>query len=312
MKVLVIGGSGFIGSHVVDKVALAGHEPLIYDLQPSPHHAPGEYPTFIGDLLDREALTVAMRECDAAIHLAAVADVNHVAADPAFSEKINSRGTAEVLEAARAAELGRLVYTSTIWVYNGIDGAVDETTGLQLPTHFYTATKLAGEMYCRSYAELFGVECSIMRLGIPYGPRARQAAVIPAFVRKALSGEPLTLTGNGDQTRRFVYVEDLAEGIVAGLQPIAANRVYNLVGEEEVTIMDIAQLVKGLVGDVDIVRTEPRPGDFGGAEVSGARAERELGWTPRTSFAEGVEKYYEWHLRHIHRPPVGEADAALS
>ena len=230
MRVLVTGGAGFIGSHVVDKLRAAGHEPRIFDLRPSPHHAAGEVDTYIGDLLCVDDLRDAMTDCDAVAHLAASADVGIVANEPVEAEALNARGTLNVLEAARQSGVDRVVYASTIWVYSdGCGNQVDEETTVGLPSHLYTATKLAGEMYCKSYSELYDVEFTILRFGIPYGPRARPAAVIPAFVRKALEGDPLTIAGEGTQSRRFVYVEDLAEGVADALQPVAANRVYNLV-----------------------------------------------------------------------------------
>ncbi|MDQ6805362.1 MAG: NAD-dependent epimerase/dehydratase family protein, partial [Actinomycetota bacterium] len=158
----------------------------------------------------------------------------------------------------------------------------------------YTSTKLAGELYCKAYQELYGIDYTILRFGIPYGPRAREAAVIPAFVNKALNGEPLTLAGDGSQSRRFVYVEDLAEGVALGLNELAANRVYNLASNETVTIKQIAETVKDLMGDVEIVYTPARPGDFGGKIVSSERAERELAWTAATPFHEGVRRYVAW------------------
>jgi UDP-glucose 4-epimerase len=305
-RVLVTGGAGFIGSHVVDKLRDAGHEPVVFDMRPSPFHMNGNRPdTVIGSILDIDALTRAMRGCDAVMHLAAAADVGEVEKAPVESEELNSRGTLCVLQAARDAGVKRVVYASTIWVYSDVDAEhVDEDTLLAPPAHLYTATKLAGELYCKSYAELYGVEYSIMRFGIPYGPRARPAAVIPMFVNKALAGEPLTLAGGGLQTRRFVYVEDLAEGCVRGLEPVAAGRTYNLVSGEDTSIRDIADHVKDIFGDVEIVVTEGRAGDFKGAEVSGARAQDELGWSPRTPFAEGVRKYVDWHVAAAAETPA--------
>src|SRR5207247_6188368 len=115
-----------------------------------------------------------------------------------------------------------------------------------VPRHFYTATKLAGEMYVRSLSELFELEHTILRFGIPYGPRAREAAVLPTFVRRAHEGQPLTVAGGGGQSRRFVYVEDLAEGVARALAPAAAGRTYNLVSEEDVTVLQVAELVREL------------------------------------------------------------------
>ena len=296
MRVLVTGGSGFIGSHVVDRLIDAGHEPVIFDLRPSPWHAHGEIETVKGDLLDTKAVRKALAGCDAIAHLAAAADVGEVKEDPEGSERLNARGTLAVLEAARQAGVKRVVYASTIWVYDGCGpGAeVDEESLLGAPSHLYTATKLAGEHYCSSYAELYGLEPTILRFGIPYGPRARPAAVIPIFVRKALAGESLTVAGTGEQSRRFVYVEDLAEGVVRGLVPEAAGRTYNLVGDEDVSIRQIAETVQQTVGDVEIESVPGRAGDFAGARVDGTRAEAELGWTAATPFSEGLRRYVDW------------------
>jgi UDP-glucose 4-epimerase len=312
MRVLVTGGSGFIGSHVVDKLRDRGHEPVIYDLRPSPWHEPGTVDTVLGSITDREALERALHSCDAVAHLAAVADVNDVHAEPEDAERINARGTVTVLEAARRAGVKRIVYASTIWVYSDCDeDAVDEETLLPAPSHLYTSTKLAGELYCKAYQELYGIDFTILRFGIPYGPRAREAAVIPAFVGKALRGEPLTLAGDGGQSRRFVYVEDLGDGVARGLDDVASNRVYNLASDENVTIKQIAETVKDLIGNVEIVHTPARPGDFGGKVVCSRRAERELGWTAATPFHEGVRRYVEWRQEQAAVAAEREAEAVI-
>ena len=310
--VLVTGGSGFIGSHVVDKLADAGYEPRIYDLQPSPHHEPGSVDAVVGDLFDHEALAAAMEDCEAVVHLAAYADVGIVAKEPVEAEACNSRGTLAVLEAARATGT-RVVYGSTIWVYGASgDGLIDEDAPLGLPDHLYTASKLAGEMYCTSYAELYDVPCTILRFGIPYGPRARPAAVIPIFVSKALKGDPLTIAGDGLQTRRFVYVEDLAEGIVAGLQKGTENRVYNLAGDETVTIRELGDIVSDLIEDTEIVHTPGRNGDFGGAVISNERAAEELGWRASTPLREGVRRYLAWLAPERAPAPEPELEPVLA
>jgi UDP-glucose 4-epimerase len=305
MRVLVTGGSGFIGSHVVDKLRGAGHEPVVFDLRPSPHHSSDEIETVLGDLLDAGALKEAMTGCDAVIHLAAAADVGIVAEQPEESERVNTRGTLMVLEAARASGIGRVIYGSTIWAYGDSgNGTIDEDTLLGLPKHLYTASKVAGEMYCTSYAELYDVSCTILRFGIPYGPRARPSAVIPIFVRKALAGEPLTIAGDGSQGRRFVYVEDLAEGVVGALDRGTDNRIYNLASDTTVTILELAETVQDLVGDVEIVHTPGRNGDFDGAEISSRRAEQELGWRASTPLREGVRRYMAWLAADSQPEPV--------
>ncbi len=309
MRVLVTGGAGFIGSHVVDKLIAAGHEPRILDLIPSPYHAGVE--TVIGDLRDPAIVQQALAGTDMVLHLAAVADVDQVAKDPTLTDQVNTRGTQVLLECAREVGVQRFVYASTIWVYGDAAGpeALDEDTTLGLPKHFYTATKIAGEMYTASYGELYDLEWTILRFGIPYGPRARPTAVVPAFTAKALAGQPLTIAGDGTQSRRFVYVEDLAEGVVASLVPEAANRIYNLVGRENTSVRAIARAVRDVVGDVPIEHIEGRAGDLRGGNISGERAASELGWEPRTSFADGVRRYVEWVTGEAGTPRAATASS---
>jgi UDP-glucose 4-epimerase len=295
VKVLVTGGSGFIGSHVLDVLAVAGHEPVVLDLVPSRHHPARTYATVCGDITDREVARRAVRGCDAIIHLAAVADVNDVVADPVRADSVNAHGTEVILEAARREEVGRMVYGSTVWVYGNAEAEeATEDTPLVLPAHLYTATKLAGEMYTLAYNAMYGAGHTILRFGIPYGPRARPAAVVPSFVLRAQRGEPLAIAGDGRQTRQFVYVEDLAAGIVAALSPQAAGRTFNLVGNERTSVREIAGAVCRLVAPVPIVHVPERPADVRLGRVSGTRAASELGWTPNVGFEEGLERYVDW------------------
>lgn len=316
MRVLVTGGAGFIGSHVVDRLQARGHQPRIFDLTPSPHHGP-EIDAVVGDVCDPGTVRHAVAGCDAILHLAAMADVDEVTEDPERTDHVNVRGTQVLLEAAREAGTTRFVYASTIWVYGDAVGpaALDEDTPLGLPKHFYTATKIAGEMYTAAYGELYGLEWTILRFGIPYGPRARPAAVVPSLTAKALAGQPLTIAGDGTQSRRFVYVEDLADGVALSLQPVAANRVYNLVGRENTSVRAIARTVRDIVGDVRIVHVEGRAGDLRGGNISGERAARELGWEPTTPFADGVRRYVDWVTAHAGTPraaiaPMTDGSAA--
>jgi UDP-glucose 4-epimerase len=295
VRVLVTGGSGFIGSHVLDVLAAAGHEPVVLDLVPSRHHPPETYATVCGDITNREVTRRAVQGCDAIIHLAAIADVNDVVADPVRADSVNAHGTEVILEVARRENVERMIYGSTIWVYGNAEAEeATEDTPLALPDHLYTATKLAGEMYTRSYNAMYGAGHTILRFGIPYGPRARPAAVVPSFVVRAQQGEALTIAGDGRQARHFVYVEDLAVGIVAALAPQAAGQTYNLVGGERTSVRAIADAVCRQVAPVPIVHVPERPTDVQLGRVSGARAAAELGWRPAVGFEEGLRRYVDW------------------
>ncbi len=313
MKALVTGGAGFIGSHVVDKLCDRGVRVRVFDMVMPTFRTDIEF--YHGSMLDLEALRMAMNGIDVVYHLAAVADVKDVFDEPHFSESINVRGTINVLEAARKIGVGRIIYGSTTWVYSEVtDVHVDEDTLLKPPSHLYTATKIASEYYCQCYSKLYNLPATILRYGIPYGPRARDGAVVPIFVKKAFSGQPLTIAGDGSQFRKFVYVEDLAEGNVLALKPAAANRIYNLDGIEKVSIKMIAETIQKFVGNVTIEYIQARPGDFAGKEISSERARLELNWEPRISFEEGVGRYIAWYKEREEqrRREAEKLDQALS
>lgn len=296
MKVLITGGSGFIGSHIVDKLRERGVRVRIFDAMMPAFRRDENIEYYQGSILDFNALLFASCGVDAVMHLAAVADVKDVYDEPHYAEAINVRGVINILESARRAGVKRVIYGSTTWVYSEADcDNVDETTPLHAPTHLYTATKLTGEYYCQSYSKLYGLETTILRYGIPYGPRARDGAVIPTFVRKALSGESITIAGDGSQFRKFIYVEDLAEGNVLALQSIAKNKIYNLDGKERITIKQVAETIRDLLGNIKIECAAARPGDFSGKNVSSELAKKELGWEPRITFKEGMRRYVDWY-----------------
>jgi len=298
MKVLVTGGSGYVGSHVVDKLRDEGVDVRVYDMVMPTFRDDIEY--YKGSILDYTSLGMAMSEIDIVYHLGAIADVKDVYEDPHYSESINTRGTMNLLEASKKAGVIKLIYGSTTWVYSDADcDNVDESTPLHAPSHLYTATKIASEYYCKAYAELYGLKTTILRYGIPYGPRARDGAVIPIFVKKALNGEPLTIAGDGSQFRKFVYVEDLAEGNVLGARKIADNKIYNLEGGIKISIKDIAETIKKILGDVKIEYIKGRSEDFSGKEISNKKAKEELDWAPKIGFEEGVKKYIDWYQGHL-------------
>ena len=312
MRVLVTGGSGFIGSHVLDVLAAAGHEPVVLDLVRSRHHPAGTYATICGDITDREVTRRAVRGCDAIIHLAAVADVNDVVADPVRADRVNAHGTEVILEVAWREDVGRMIFGSTIWVYGNADAEeATEDSPLARPAHLYTATKLAGEMYALAYNAMYGAGHTILRFGIPYGPRARPAAVVPSFVLRAQRGEALAIAGDGRQARQFVYVEDLAAGIVAALSPQAAGRTVNLVGTERTSVREIADTVFRVVAPVPIVHVPERPADVQLGRVSGGRAAAELGWTPLVRFEEGLRRYVDWLAATNGSPAAAAASSTI-
>ena len=294
--IAVTGGSGFVGSHVVDALLGAGHEVRVIDPKPPVQGDEVEWAEI--DMLDQDSMTDALKCVGPVFHLAAMADVNDIVADPAESVWMNTYGVARVLESARRADTGRVLVSSTVWVYAATrDDVVDETTLFDLDTerHLYVSEKLAAEMFCRDYNTLFGRPFTILRYGIPFGPRMRSDLVIAAFMLRALRGEPLRIDGDGSQERRFVYVEDLAAAHVLALKPIAANRTYNLESDETISIRTLAETVGELVGGVEVTFGPSRPGDYRARIVRSDRAREELGWQPQHTFAAGMRKTLAWY-----------------
>ena len=296
-KVVVTGGSGFIGSHVVDALADAGHEVTVLDHRVPPHRDDVQFEDV--DLLDLSSVLAATRGAHHVFHLAAVANVNYAYKYPVYSTALNVMGTTNVLESARLNGIERVHLASTVWVYNGApeDAVIDERVPFHLDGagHIYTSTKMACEMLCHNYRELYDLHFTVHRYGIPYGPRMREELLIPIFLKKALRGEPLTISGNGLQYRKFLYVEDLAAAHVLAMSDEAVDQTYNLEGPHKVSVLEVAESIRDLIGDhVQIEFSPERPGDFGGRDVSGEKAARELSWKPAVDFPAGLAETVRW------------------
>jgi UDP-glucose 4-epimerase len=299
MRVAVIGGSGFIGSHLVDKLIEAGHDITVFDIM-KPHREDVRH-IFL-DLFDFHKVVVGLAgNYEVFYLLAAMANVNDIYKNPVETAIVNFQGVVNVLEAIRRYG-GRLILASTVWVYMlAEEEKVDEETPLlvQNVNHTYTASKVAAELYIQSYNKLYNLDFTILRYGIPYGPRGREGTVIFNFVKRVLRGEPLIIHGDGSQYRNFIYVEDLAEGNSAALQDVAKNKIYNLDGMRPVTIREVAETVSRLLEGVKIEYKGSRPGDFKGRTASNEKALKELGWKPKVDLEEGIRKYIEWYMRSV-------------
>lgn len=296
-KVVVTGGSGFIGSHVVDALVDAGHQVTVIDHRVRPHRSDVGFEDV--DLMDLSSVLAATKGAGHIFHLAAVSNVNYAYKYPVYSTALNVMGTTHILEAARINGAQRVYLASTVWVYNGAPNGklVDETVPFYLEGagHIYTSSKMAAEMVCHNYHQLYQVPFTILRYGIPYGPRMREELLIPIFIKNALTGQPLTISGKGEQYRNFVYVRDMAEAHILAMKDSAANQTYNLEGQRKVTVLEVAEGIKKLLGDeVRLEFVPARPGDFGGKEVTAGKAHRELEWYPIVSFEEGLKRTVDW------------------
>lgn len=297
MNIGVIGGSGFIGSHVVDKLIEGGHDVSVFDVVPS-HRNDVLYQNL--DMMDLDDLKAKLNSnFDVVYLLAAMSDVNKCYEAPVKTIEANILGVANVLEVCRLNKIKRFIFSSTVWVYGlSDDNEVNENSSINISNqeHIYTASKVAAETIIQSYSNLYGIEFTILRYGIPYGPRARGGTVLPIFVRLASEGKSLTIQGDGSAHRKFIYVEDLADGNVCALTDDATNQVFNLEGPRDISVKEVAEVVKELFdGNVEIKYVEARPGDYQGKIVSNTKSNKLLNWNPKIDFKEGSKRYLDWY-----------------
>lgn len=280
MRILVTGGSGFIGSHLVDKAIEAGHEVSILDVK-RPHREDAEFTQ--GSILSLRDINKSIKACNIVFHIAAFSNIDLVKDNPLKTVKLNIMGTANVLEASRLHSIERFILASSVYIY--------EDRG-----HIYTTAKFTSERLCQDYFSLYGLPYTILRYGTVYGPRSREADVISIFVQRALAGKDLIIRGGGNQKRNFIYTDDLAEGNIAALKKIAENQNYALVNRRSVSIKDVAATIRKVVNpEINIIYDGRREDDYQGKTLDSDKAEKELGWSPRVSLEEGIKKFAEWY-----------------
>ena len=301
MKIVVAGGSGFIGSHVVDVLLDKGHEVLIYDLE-APHY--GQKCGFIrGDTRDVDRMTQVFKSGDVVYLIAAEANVNRFFESPLFSNDITATATLSVLEAARRTGVARVILASTEWVYGslpeaGEENITEDTPYTENPDHIYTSSKIAAELFCKNYRSLYGVNYTIMRYGIPFGERARPETVTPIFIQRIARGEPITIHGDGSQSRQFIYVKDLARGNAACLNPAAENQIFNLNGKKRISVIQIVKTIEEILGKkASLTFVEDRKGNFKGRFISSEKARRMLDWEAALDYEDAMRMYVAQFLK---------------
>jgi len=295
---LVTGGAGFIGSHLVDAALRTGRRVRVLDdlSTGDKRRLPDQVELMEGDVADPATVAQALDGVDEVAHLAAHRAVPRSLVDPLATDRANTAGTLTVLETARQADVRRVVLTSSSSVYGAAAALPTPETAAPQPRSPYAVSKLAGEHYGRVYAELFGLSTVSLRLFNVYGPRQSPdgpyAQLIPRFIAAIRANEPPTVDGDGTQSRDLVYVADVAAAYLAALDRPGATGVVNIGTGQAVSVLDVLDAVRLVLGrsaaDSPARHGPPRAGDVPHTCADPTRAAQELGWRATTSLEEGL------------------------
>ncbi|MEX5285073.1 NAD-dependent epimerase/dehydratase family protein [Selenomonas sputigena] len=303
MNILVTGGAGFIGSHLVRLLLAKGERVTALDNLSTglAQNLPPEVKFIEMDILDAKLPEVAAAgSFDAIVHLAAQTMVDTSIKDPLLDARENLLGTVHVLEAARAANIGRVVFASTAAVYGDVkeDDLPVREAQPTAPMSFYGLSKLAVEKYLEMYRRLYGLDYIVLRFANVYGERqgdGGEGGVISIFAKAVAEGRDITIYGDGEQTRDFIYAGDVAQGIYAALQTEETNAAYNLSTQTETSLRELVSLLASIRGREIIPKYGPeREGDIYKSMLANSRARRGLAWQPATPLADGLKRTYQY------------------
>ena len=309
MKILVTGGAGFIGSHVVDAFVAAGHRVAIVDNLATGKRAwvNPEARLHVADLRSgRLAQIFEIERPEAVAHLAAQAAVARSVADPTFDASVNILGGLNLLDCCRRFGVGRIIYSSTGGAaYGDTDILPTPEDHPTLPVSPYGISKIALEMYLKAWDKLFGVRAISLRYANIYGPRqnhAGEAGVVAIFCHRLLTGQTPTIYGDGEQTRDYVYVDDVAAANLRALERPDITGPVNIATGIETSVNEISRSLALTAGlDVMPEHAPPRPGEQRRSCLRAALAKRVLGWTPTVSLREGLGRTFDFFKRAVNR-----------
>jgi len=301
-NILVTGGAGFIGSHLVDKLVVLGHRVLVLDNLSSGKkenvNAQAEFHYI--DICDFETMQIYFKDIDFVFHLAAIPRVPLSIEDPLGTSKVNIMGTLNVLEASRQNKVKRVINTSSSSVYGNqktLPLKEDMTPG---PVSPYGLQKLIGEQFAKLYTELYDLSVVSLRPFNVYGPRidinSEYSLVLGKFLKQKSEGKPFTIYGDGEQSRAFCYVDDVVNAFVLAMQSvnIEGAQVINVGSDKSYTINFLADLIGG-----EKVYAPARVGDVRHTQADITKAKELLGWAPQTDFVQGVRRTMEWFNKQI-------------
>jgi nucleoside-diphosphate-sugar epimerase len=311
--ILITGGGGFIGSHLVDRCVVEGHRVRVLDnfatgRRENLLHVLDEIELIEGDIQSYERVHNAVRGCDIVLHQGALPSVPRSVQDPLTSNASNVIGTLNVLLAARDSDVRRVIFASSSSVY-GANPAASKTEDL-LPAPFspYAVAKLAGEGYCRSFLEVYGLETVALRYFNVFGPRqdpqSQYAAVIPSFISAFLEERTPIIFGDGEQSRDFTYVENIVEANMLAMTATGvAGNAYNVACGASISLNTLVEELVAISGhDLTANHAAPRAGDVRHSRADISRAREALGYQPTVEFKEGLFRTFERYRDAALRP----------
>jgi UDP-glucose 4-epimerase len=314
---LVTGGAGFIGSHLVEALLARGNTVRVLD-----NFSTGDVANLervrdrvemvYGDITDLETVQSAVKGVEVVFHQAALASVPRSIADPLATHRACVTGTLNVLVAARAADVRRVVYAASSSAYGGSRKLPKDEDDPTLPLSPYAVAKLAGEQYCAVFADVYGLETVRLRYFNVFGPRqspdSPYAAVIPKFLEAMSAGRRPIIHGDGEQSRDFTFVSDVVQAnLLAAEAPGVSGNVYNVACGRRTSLLQLVELLNRLLDSaIEPEHTEARPGDVRHSLASIERAREDLGYEPTTDMMTGLRHCLEWwrqrHPALLRRP----------
>lgn len=299
--ILVTGGAGFIGSHLSKSLVDNNEVRILDSLTTGSQAKVPDGATFIkGDIRDSDTLIRTIDGIDLIFHEAALVSVQGSVEAPLTSHNINVDATLSLLEAARD-ENARVILASSAAIYGHPEQVPIVENDRKEPTSPYGLEKLTIDHYANLYRDLYGLETAVLRYFNAYGPgqvAGDYSGVISVFIDQALSGEDITVNGNGEQTRDFVYIDDIVQANCKAATTDEIGDAYNIGTGESVTIRKLAEIIQELTDTgSDIVHTEPRGGDIEHSEANISKAKTRLNYEPTISFREGLERTIDWYQK---------------
>jgi len=311
--ILVTGGAGFIGSHLVDRLLAQGEQVTVIDnfndfYDPAikrnnirAHHDYDGYTLIEGDLRDADLVrrTFKSGQFDQVIHLAAMAGVRPSVQNPVLYQQVNLIGTMNILEAMRDFSAGHLIFASSSSVYgNNPKVPFSECDPVDNPISPYAATKKAGELMAYTYHHLYGIKTACLRFFTVYGPRQRPEMAIHKFTDRIYRGEEITVYAEGRSRRDYTFIDDIIDGVLACRTAEYDYEIINLGRSDTVVLSDLIAAIEKVLGKKAITRlTSSQPGDVEQTFADITKARRLLGFEPKTSIDNGLRLFIDWYLQ---------------